>query len=96
MQIEDRDFLAERHLVEEGNVQPELFLDEFAVAKPHCDDQVIPVDQFLSQHLRDMCRGTGSFLDQSAGNHRMDRFGLGFRPRRFDSVGRMLTELECK
>src|SRR6185437_15931369 len=93
VQVEDRRVLADRHLVEEGNVQPELFLDEFAVAKAHRNDEVIPVDDCFGQRLWNVCGRIGSFLDQSVGNHRMDRFGLGFRPRGFDSVGRLLTEL---
>lgn len=93
VQVENRGFLAERHLVEEWNVQPELFVNELAVAKPHRNDEVIPVDQLLRQPLWDMCGRIGSFLDQPLGNDRVDRVGLGLDPRRFHSVGRVPTEL---
>ncbi len=93
MQVEDRGFLAERDFIEERNFQPKLFVDKLAMTKPHRNDEVIPVDQCFGQRLWNVCGRVGSFLDQPVGNDGVDRFGLGFDPRRFNSVGRMPAEL---
>lgn len=93
VQVEDRGFLAERDLIEERNVQAKLFVDELAVTKPHRDDEVIPVDECFGQRLWNVRGRVGSFLDQPVGNDGVDCFGLGFDPRRFNSVGRSLTDL---
>lgn len=93
MQVENRLVLSERNFIEERNFRPELFLDELAVVPPHGNHKISSIDQFSSQHSRDMWRWISTLFDQSIRDDWVDGLRLDFDPGRFHSIGRLRAEL---